>query len=229
MEQNKTFVPGANNDPYSRNSVHGGTPANGTIVPGMNKVAAGASVGNRNDERRNDPVVGFLYSISRQGIGEFWPVYIGTNTIGRMEDNDICLREGTVSGHHAVLNVKMMKTTHKVAASIRDVGSKRGIFLNDEELGYEQTSCKNDDIITIGDNYKLLLIIVDTDEHKLSVASEFNAIDEEELSINVHGTQGQVGATNPYDHNYRPNNGGTVSIDGNDVGFESGHTRFVTQ
>ena len=29
------------------------------------------------------PVVGFLYSISRQGFGEYWPLHVGTNTIGR--------------------------------------------------------------------------------------------------------------------------------------------------
>lgn len=228
MGYNKTVVPGVGNDPYSRNSVPGGTPANGTVVPGMNKVATGASVGNRNDERRNDPVVGFLYSISRQGIGEYWPVYIGTNTIGRNDDNDICLKEGTVSGHHAVLNVRVMKSTQKVIASIRDVGSKRGIFLNDDELGYEPASCKNDDILTIGDNYRLLLIIVDTTAHGLTVATEFNVVEEEE-SLAFPGMHGTNDGTNPYDHNYRPTDSGTVSINSGESDFESGHTRFVTQ
>lgn len=225
MEQNKTVIPGVNNDPYSRNSA-GGAAHNGTVVPGMNRVASGASVANRNDARRNDPVVGFLFSISRQGIGEYWPVYIGTNTIGRNCDNDICLREGTVSGRHAVLNVRVMKTTGKVIASIRDVGSKRGIFLNDEELGYDQAACKNDDLITIGDNYKLLLIIVDAEAHGLSVAADFNAVEEED-DFDIPGMSGAGNATNPYDHNVRPADG-TVALDGS-PGIESGHTRFVTQ
>lgn len=226
MGSNKTVIPGVSGfDPYSRNSVKGGTPANGTVVPGMNKVASGATVGNRHDERRNDPVVGFLYSVSRQGIGEYWPVYVGTNTIGRETDNDICLREGTVSGHHAVLSVKKLKTTNKVIASIRDVGSKQGIFLNDEELGYDQSTCKNEDIITIGDNYRLLLIIVDTEAYGLGVAEDFVAVDGEE-DIDIPSV---LGGDSPYNHNNRPVDGGTVGINGGPSGFESGHTRFVTQ
>lgn len=227
MGNNKTVIPGiSDRDPYSRNSIPGGAPRNGTVVPGMNQFAAGASLANRNDARRNDPVVGFLYSVSRQGIGEYWPLYVGTNTIGRNEDNDICLREATVSGHHAVLNVKKLKTTSKIVASIRDIGSKQGIFLNDEELGYEQAACKNEDILTIGDNYRLLVLIVDTDAYGLTVAENFNAINEEEEDSVIPAA---FNTDNPYNHNDRPAMGGTVSIDGNNGGFESGHTRFVTQ
>lgn len=226
MGNNKTVIPGENGfDPYSRNSVQGGNPVHGTIVPGMNKVAMGASVGNRNDERRNDPVVGFLYSVSRQGIGEYWPVYVGTNTIGRDFDNDVCLREGTVSGHHAVLNVKRLKTTNKVIASVRDIGSKQGIFLNDEELGYDPTTCKNEDIITVGDNYKLLLIIIDTESYGLSVAEDFHAVDDDEDA----DIPSILGNDSPYNHNNRPIDGGTIGINGESSGFDTGHTRFVTQ
>lgn len=152
-------------------------------------------------------------------------MYIGTNTIGRAEDNDVCLREGTVSSHHAVLNVKIMKTTHKVIASIKDIGSKRGIFLNDEELDYDQHVCKNDDIITIGDNYRLLLLIIDAEAHGLTVADDFNAVEDDDVSPASFNNPGN--ATNPYDHNVRPADG-TVALDGS-PDIESGHTRFVTQ
>ncbi len=74
--------------------------------------------------QRGAPVVGFLYSISRQGIGEYWPLHIGSNKIGRSGNCDICLKEGTVSDIHAELNIKQMKTTHKILASIKDIGSK---------------------------------------------------------------------------------------------------------
>ena len=225
MEQNKTWVPGMDDNPYSRNSAPKSNTGGATVVPGMQKVAAGASIGNRDDIRRNDPVVGFLYSISRQGIGEYWPVYIGQNKIGRDEDNDICLHEGTVSAHHAVLYVKIMKTTGKVVASICDIGSKCGIFLNDEELGYEQATCKNDDVLTIGDNYKLLLIIVDAKAHGLTVADGFEATDDDDTF--QYDARGDGGSTNPYDHNARPMDG-TDAIDGS-PGPKPGRTRFVTQ
>ena len=123
------------------------------------------------------PVVGFLYSISRQGFGEYWPLHVGTNTIGRSEDCDICLREQTVSEHHASLFIRQMKTSRKIIASIRDEGSKNGIFVNQNELTYDAFTCKNRDLITIGNNYVLLLILVDADEMGLSVATNFRPTD----------------------------------------------------
>ena len=123
------------------------------------------------------PVVGFLYSISRQGFGEYWPLHVGTNTIGRSQDCDICLREQTVSEHHASLFIRQMKTSRKIIASIRDEGSKNGIFVNQEELTYDAFTCKNRDLITIGNNYVLLLILIDADEMGLSVAANFRPAD----------------------------------------------------
>lgn len=51
------------------------------------------------------PIVGFLYSISRTGIGEYWPLHIGQNIIGNGPDCDIVLGEGTVSHKHANLHI----------------------------------------------------------------------------------------------------------------------------
>lgn len=178
MSQDKTVIPGlgegfssnekkseSRHNMYSRSSTYVNIDYDkqGTIVPGMERRAPGVDEAVVNSSRRADPVVGFLYSISRQGIGEFWPVYVGRNTIGRSEKCDICLREHTVSDLHAVLNVKQMKTTHKVLASIKDEGSKNGIFVNEEELDYSAHECFNNDILTIGLNYRLLLILVDAE------------------------------------------------------------------
>ena len=42
------------------------------------------------------PVVGFLYSVSKRGITEYWPLHIGGNTIGQSNGNDIVLHENTM-------------------------------------------------------------------------------------------------------------------------------------
>lgn len=231
MSQEKTAVPGmgdgyysnSNNRLYSRSSTHVNYSDNnrGTIVPGMEQMAPGTRMKEPNDGN-TAPVVGFLYSISRQGIGEYWPIHLGTNRIGRSENCSICLKENTVSDIHAELYVKQMKTTRKILASIKDVGSKNGIFVNDEELDYGTHECFNNDLITIGLNYKLLLILIDAEGLGLSVSENFMAVEEEpELPF-----QPQRNNFNPYDHNSRPVNNGTIAMDGSQD-TESGGTRFM--
>lgn len=244
MSQDKTVIPGLGeglsskekkgescHNMYSRSSTYVNIDYDkqGTIVPGMERRAPGVDEAVVNS-RRADPVVGFLYSISRQGIGEFWPVYVGRNTIGRSEKCDICLREHTVSELHAVLNVKQMKTTHKVLASIKDEGSKNGIFVNEEELDYSAHECFNNDILTIGLNYKLLLILVDAEALGLSVSKDFIPTDvaEEENYDESFKQQVLRGGQNfnPYDHNKRRQNDGTVPLDGSNM-TEPGGTQFM--
>jgi hypothetical protein len=164
-----------------------------------------------------------LYSISRKGIGEYWPLHLGTNTIGRSEDNDICFKEMSVSSKHATLSIKQMKSTHKLIASIRDTGSKTGMFLNDEELDYENHTCKANDIITVGSSYKLLLILIDAEEYGLSVAEGF--VEDKQSTEDDFGFQPQGGfgdATQskfrPYSADNRNVDTGTVDLSG--AGFE---------
>lgn len=111
MSQNKTVVPGMedgnsygnahSNDFYSRNT-NVRSASQGTVVPGMENMndQVHQGQGNHGDNKHSvhqtgKPVVGFLYSISRQGIGEYWPLYQGQNTIGSSPKCDVCLREGT--------------------------------------------------------------------------------------------------------------------------------------
>ena len=124
---------------------------------------------------------------------------------------------------HAELYVKQMKTTHKILASLKDVGSKNGIFVNDEELDYSTHECFNNDLITIGLNYKLLLILIDAESLGLSVSENFMAVQEEEEPEIPF--QPQNTGFNPYDHNRRPTTG-TVAMDGSQ-GTEPGGTRFM--
>ena len=87
MSQDKTVIPGlgegfssnekkseSRHNMYSRSSTYVNIDYDkqGTIVPGMERRAPGVDEAVVNSSRRADPVVGFLYSISRQGIGEFF-------------------------------------------------------------------------------------------------------------------------------------------------------------
>ncbi|MBQ8457285.1 MAG: FHA domain-containing protein [Prevotella sp.] len=222
MKQDETFVRGGNN-PYAR-SRGGQRTGSETYIPGMNDVTPGSVPSQASPQAKpNTPVVGFLYSISRKGIGEYWPLHLGTNTIGRSEDNDICLKEMSVSSKHATLSIKQMKSTHKLIASIRDTGSKTGMFLNDEELDYENHTCKANDIITVGSSYKLLLILIDAEEYGLSVAEGF--VEDKQSTEDDFGFQPQGGfgdATQskfrPYSADNRNVDTGTVDLSG--AGFE---------
>lgn len=222
MKQDETFVRGGNN-PYAR-SRGGQRTSSETYIPGMNDVTPGSVPSQASPQAKpNTPVVGFLYSISRKGIGEYWPLHLGTNTIGRSEDNDICLKEMSVSSKHATLSIKQMKSTHKLIASIRDTGSKTGMFLNDEELDYENHTCKANDIITVGSSYKLLLILIDAEEYGLSVAEGF--VEDKQSTEDDFGFQPQGGfgdATQsefrPYSADNRNVDTGTVDLSG--AGFE---------
>lgn len=222
MKQDETFVKGGNN-PYAR-SRGGQRTGSETYIPGMNDVTPGSVPSQASPQAKpNTPVVGFLYSISRKGIGEYWPLHLGTNTIGRSEDNDICLKEMSVSSKHATLSIKQMKSTHKLIASIRDTGSKTGMFLNDEELDYENHTCKANDIITVGSSYKLLLILIDAEEYGLSVAEGF--VEDKQSTEDDFGFQPQGGfgdATQskfrPYSADNRNVDTGTVDLSG--AGFE---------
>lgn len=215
MGTKKISTGGRNYNPYSR-------PTNyeqqgmGTYVPGMhaNAISEGQESKQPTRNQNDDPVVGFLYSISRKGIGEFWPLHLGTNTIGRSSDNDIVLREMTVSEHHADILVKQLKKSgNKVIASIRDAGSKTGIVVNDEELGYDTFTCKTNDIITIGSCYRLLLLLIDTEQYGLTVADNFMAADDLDEDNYVEEEANEL-----YDSSNRNVDTGTVDLNGG--GFE---------
>lgn len=234
MRQGDTFVKGAPQgapqgpakSPYARPNS-----ASETFVPGMQESAPGVAENSGTKPKDNTPVIGFLYSISRKGIGEYWPLHLGTNTIGRTSDNDIVLLERSISEHHAVLSIKQMKSTGKLIASIRDVGSKNGMYLNDEELDYDNHTCKLNDIITVGSCYKLLLLLIDAADYGLSIAEDFVAEEEEEAPQEDFGApQFAVGdATqsrfNPYEAK-RVVDTGTVDLNGSQP-TKPGGTKFM--
>lgn len=142
------------------------------------KVSSGTCVPNAyspmpNAVSNQKPIVGFLYSISKSMVGEFWPLHIGSNSIGRSADCDVCLGEATVSEQHAVLVIRQMKNPEKIIASICDARSTCGTMINGESLGFDQRECYNGDIITIGEHYDLFFILIDSKQIGLSVCRDF--------------------------------------------------------
>lgn len=177
------------------------------------------------------PIVGFLYSISRTAFGEFWPIHIGQNTIGQNPDCDIVLAEGTVSSDHAVLVARKLKKPEKVIASLCDSRSTNGTMLNGESLGFNPVECNNGDIITIGDNYELILVLIDAASLGLQVSDSFIPVEVFTPEPNVptfdpHGTRPGFNSDNGSDFNpppfTPPTSGGTVGMDGKHMNGHGG-------
>lgn len=234
MSQNKTVIPGVSGnvggdaggfgpapDFYSRN---GRVTGRGTVVSDMSQDSQAAGQGLPGGKPAapkyivsGKPVVGFAYSISRSPVGEFWPLHVGQNTIGKDPGCDIVLNEGTVSAEHAVLVVRKMKNPEKVIASVSDARSTNGTMINGMSLGFQAEECKNGDIITIGDNYELYIMLVDVAELGLKVSENFVHVDEapEDMMMDIPDIPspfvpgGTVGAdgTNP-----QYNTGGTIGF-----------------
>lgn len=171
MSSNKTIIPGME-DASTELPNFGKQSANvqnGTCIPNPFGTVP-ATPPNVNNQK---PIVGFLYSISKSASAEFWPVRIGSNSIGRSNDCDISLGEATVSEQHAILVVRQMKNPEKIIASICDARSTCGTMINGESLGFDQRECFNGDIITIGEHYDLYFILIDAKQIGLNVCHNF--------------------------------------------------------
>lgn len=195
-----------------------------TVVPGMDVTEPEHHKQEKSSMPAHDPIVGFLYSISRDPRGEYWPVYVGSNKIGRSEDNTIVLKEGTVSSYHAEILSKPLKKDGRVIASIRDAGSKTGIIINNtDELDYGSHELHNGDKILIGNAYELLFILIDPTVHGLSHANNFLPTESEEKPVkDPFGNSDETGSF--YDPANR-NAGGTINLD-TGASFGSGQTEI---
>lgn len=227
---------------YSRENRH--SAARGTIVPGMEGNQVGRPVENtdpvshpRKPAQHGKPIVGFLYSISRNRAGEYWPIQLGKNTIGQDENNDVMLAEGTVSSSHAVLLTRQGK--NGIIASIKDDQSTNGTKINGEPLDFGAEECHDGDIITIGNNYELLLVLIDSEKRGLKPSDDFITVEmetepeEPEDIPPFPGGATRPGGFNPYTDGptawgsngggYSPA-GGTVGMDGSVSGGGHGGT-----
>lgn len=170
MSASKTVYPGM---PASGNGgFQGNNPQHPmTQFPGMGQ-------NSETDKSQGKPIMGFLFSVSKTAYGEFWPLYVGPNTIGRGNNCSICLKEASVSDNHATLVIRKMQNkgeNNGVFVFIQDTGSMCGTMLNGVTLDFNPKECKNGDIITIGANYELYFILVDPDSLGLSPKDEFQA------------------------------------------------------
>lgn len=204
MSSNKTIIPGMENT-YTVSSPSFNQPevkeTNGTRVPHPFDI-------NPVTEPSHKPIVGFLYSISKSVAGEYWPLYIGPNSIGRSLECSVCLSEATVSERHALLVVRQLKNPEKMIASICDSQSTCGTMINGQSLGFDQQECFNGDIITIGEHYDLYLILIDPKLLGLNVCTSFMPTslpsakpENPPISVNSHAAPSSNRFTQVYDAN----------------------------
>lgn len=184
MSNNKTVVPGMGNS-FNHPNQHSVTSApmgsqpshtaeyKGTCFPGMNQNA----INTMGAGDAHKPIMGFAYSVSRTANGEYWPLYLGLNTIGRGTNCSIRLQEGMVTDNHAELVIRPMKNPDRIMAFIKDSASTCGTILNGSSLGFDPQECHNGDIITIGEHYELYLILIDVKTLGLTVREDFIATD----------------------------------------------------
>lgn len=158
MDPNKTIYPGMPMSGYSgRSFPENGRNHQGTYYPAAEQPNERLSSGEK-------PLVGFLYSVSKTMLGEYWPLRAGSNPIGRSSDSAVCLKESTVSDKHANLVIRQMHNEDgsvSILAFVQDLGSTCGTMVNGVSLGFDPKECKNGDVITIGENYELYFILID--------------------------------------------------------------------
>lgn len=127
---------------------------------------------------QNRPLVGVLYSISGGIEGELFPVYVGRNTIGSDLSCDICLRETSVSAQHGILLARKqtnVQGNEYINVILSDTNSSYGTCVNGERLNFEKIICTDGDVISIGQNYVLVLSLFNALD-KLTVAYGFDRI-----------------------------------------------------
>lgn len=125
------------------------------------------------------PVMGFLYSVSKTPYGEYWPLYVGPNRIGRSLSCEVPLMEASVSENHATLVIRKMHNNGEnagVFVFLQDTGSMYGTMLNGVTLDFNPKECKSGDIISIGENYELYFVLVDTDALGLKQKPDFKSV-----------------------------------------------------
>lgn len=175
MNNNSTVIPGVNMGPQQNvqptpfaQGPSTFSPNAATAIPGVNPVS-GLSMPTPPANKQGQ-VFGFLFSVSKTMAGEYWPLMLGANTLGRGTQNSIVLGEATVSDSHASIHV--ISRANKLIVYIKDDQSKTGTLLNGELLRGE-ADLKNGDIITIGEQYELYVVLINAIEVGLNVKKDF--------------------------------------------------------
>lgn len=96
-------------------------------------------------EKRKPPVVGWLVALSGEQKGEDFRLRDGQNTLGSLPENEVVLRDSTVSGKHASLRNKDGRFF------ITDLDSTNGTYLNDGAEPIAREEIKDNDVIRVGE------------------------------------------------------------------------------
>ena len=137
---------------------------------------------NRTLTLQKRPIIGVLYSISACVEGELFPIYVGRNTIGSDLSCDICLRETSVSPVHGLLLARKqidVNGEEYINVYLSDNNSNYGTMVNSERLSFEKIECKDGDVITVGQNYVLIVSLFNA-INKLSISYGFDRIQDNE-------------------------------------------------
>ena len=178
MSNPTVILEDSNSEEYNKKSSSEEKKYTGTVVEGVDYQKASV-----NDERK---IVGFFVSYSRKETGEYWPLYMGKNTIGSSAEYDIQLAETSVSREHGELVVRLLEEDEKEEARLvfilSDKNSSSGTKLNGVDLFKRNfvSEVKHGDIIRFGLRYKILLLCVDSAILGLNVDPKFQALGEEE-------------------------------------------------
>lgn len=157
-------------------------------IPGRNKsankaseapVAASQLRGSNAIMMQNRMLVGVLYSVSKDLCGEIYPVYVGRNTIGNSPENDIVLREASVSPHHGLLLVRRVTDEAgetEMYMSLSPFSGETVIKVNDSGNLTDRISLRGNDLICIGSQYSFRFVALTPEMCGLSVADGFRAL-----------------------------------------------------
>ena len=192
--------------------------SNRTFVPDMYRQVAAEMKEEENGQNssslpthvvrlQNRPLIGVLYSISAGVEGELFPVYVGRNTIGSDLSCDICLRETSVSAQHGILLARKQTNVQGdeyINVILSDTNSSYGTCVNGERLNFEKVTCTDGDVISIGQNYVLVLSLFNALD-KLTVAYGFDRIPdpkivEETPKTSIPTSENIIGGMQVEDH-----------------------------
>ena len=110
-------------------------------------------------------------------------------------------------------------------------------MINGETIGFSAEECKNGDVITIGNNYELVLILIDAAKMNLAVSKDFIPVEIEDNDDDNYvpdtGTFGNTRQFNDaqsfFNENFRGGTGGdeTVGMSGFDPRNQRGGTKTL--
>lgn len=134
------------------------------------------SVVKLNRERK---MVGVLFSVSRLGNGEIFPIYEGKNNIGRGRSNDIRLQEASINDLHAVLYAVHDDYPAKdYVLSVHDQGSSFGTMVGNDDVIFNPHTVHDGDILYIGNNYQLVVKLFQREAYNLFTSETFQSTEE---------------------------------------------------